>query len=86
MLCWRVQGLGPRAHIPRGPNSFVLLNRLLGAGRGRKRKYIPLETPPQNLIMRGEGEGVQMETRSRACLVSRYVGDSQKLLSRKLKN
>lgn len=45
---WRVQGLGPRARVPRGPSSFVPLNPLLGAGRGRRRECIPPKTPPQN--------------------------------------
>lgn len=54
---WRVQGLGPRARVPRGPSSFVPLNPLLGAGRGRRRKCIPHKTPSQNPTWQG---GVQM--------------------------
>ena len=82
MLCWRVQGLGPRARIPRGPSSFVQLNPSLGAGRGRRRKCIP----PQTLLrIPPTGEGGQMGARRRACLSSQPAGDTQGPVSRKLK-
>lgn len=61
----RVQGWGPRAPVPRGPVSFVLLNPLLGVGRARRGKHIPpLEPCSESTVWGGQTGG----SRLGACL------------------
>lgn len=74
MLCQRVQGLRPRAHIPRGPDSFVLLNPPSGSRQGTDEKTFPRRHPSWEPPV---GRGKWREGQEGG-LTSQHVNDSQK--------
>lgn len=79
----RVQGWGPRAPVPRGPVSFVLLNPLLGVGRARRGKHIPpLEPCSESTVWGGQTGGAGWEP----AWASQQVLDTQGTVFRKLKH